>query len=203
MAFVNDKFVVTFGGDKGGSMESKANFTKFAFNIIKKENPQDFSSFGVYAMCNFPDFYENISIFHSYYTDQLKSLMSEISPLGKKILCILNGDFAHISAMMGHQGAMSKYPSIFTLTTQDHLQNYHKENPLEPHNNENPNCKFPFQDFSSFQLNYIKASTNSEKRKTGKQNFNVIGPALFPLPEINDNLLNDMFVNKLHMIKSL
>ena len=53
------------------------------------------------------------------------------------------------------------------------------------YNNENPNCKFPFRDFSSFQINYIKASTNSEKRKTGKQNFNVIGPALFPMQCLN------------------
>ncbi len=204
MAVIDDKFVVTFGGDKGGSLEANANYTKFAFNIIKKENPQDFSSFSVYAMCNAPDIYENMSIFHSTYIDQIQSLMSEISPLGKKLLCILNGDFAHLSAMLGHQGAMSKYPSPFTLITQDHLQNYHKDHPLEPHNKENPNCVFPWRDSKSFQLNFMKGSTNDKNcmRKDGKNNSSIIGPTLFPIPE-GLSILKNVVAGPVHITSGI
>ena len=46
-----------FAGDKGGSMESKGNFTKWAFYPLKKEKSQDLNNLTTYAMTNAPGIY--------------------------------------------------------------------------------------------------------------------------------------------------
>ena len=105
LVVIDDKYVVLFGGDKGGEM--KSNYTKFAFNIVKKDAPQDYGSFCIYAMYNGPDHYENMVLLHRRYHEQIMELMTEESSLGKKLLCVLNGDFSHCSSMLGHQGIVN------------------------------------------------------------------------------------------------
>lgn len=180
---INGRHVVLLSGDKGGNAATKSNYMKFAFNIITKDKPQDFSSFAVYAMTTAPDNYENMKSFHSCYYEQIRNIMENKSPLGKDVICILGGDFNHLSMMLGHQGSMSTYPSMFTKVENTHLQQYHKINITIPHNHSNPECNADFRTKDELLEDYMEASANnpSEMRKRGKESHSIIGPPLLPL----------------------
>ena len=180
---IKGKHVVLLSGDKGGNAATKSNYMKFAFNVIKKDKPQDFSTFTVYAMTTAPDNYENMKAFHSCYYQQIKNIMDNKSPLGKDIICIIGGDFNHLSMMLGHQGSMSTYPSMFTLVENQHLQQYHNVHSDIPHNHSNPDCCAGFRTKDGLNECVKEALANNpeEMRKKGKESESIIGPSLFPL----------------------
>ena len=97
---IDKKWVVVFGGDKGGDVMSRASFVKFTYNIMTKDKPQDFKNFEVYALYSGPDTYKNYFIFHWQYKEAIEQLQN-IEILGKQILVLIAGDNAHQSCIIG------------------------------------------------------------------------------------------------------
>jgi hypothetical protein len=162
-------------------MEGKSCFTKCGFYLLTKDKPQDLAHFRVYMMMDAPDIYENMYIIHQRYSADLKELQN-CKVLGKEILVVLNGDFAHLSCMLGHQGCSCTLPSIYTLIGLDHLSKYHKEHNT-PHNNECEDCVASDRSLHEMKDNFIENCCNNpaDLRAGGKKSESIIGESLFPL----------------------
>ena len=86
------------------------------------------------------------------------------------------GDLNHLSAMLGHQGSSSSFPSPWTKVTKEHLTNHSGAHNLK-------NCEIELRTADELQNNYVEnvAKNPDELRKGGKKCGSVIGETLFPL----------------------
>jgi hypothetical protein len=187
---IGGRWVVVFAGDKGGSMESHAQYMKWGFYIVKKDKPQDLSNFVTYCFMDCPDTMENMQTCHGRYTQDIWDLQF-ITCLGREILVKCSGDFNHLGNTCGQQGSGATYSSIYSLITNDHKQNYHKENNV-PHNEDNPDCIFATRLTEDFYSNYVENCVNDPvcARQGGKKSESIIGRSLFPMRfEVIDHVM--------------
>lgn len=193
---------MVFTGDKGGSFDAKGLFMKWAFYVVTKDKPQDFSHFVVYAMMDAPDTADNMRLLHECYTKELEELQENVSPNGYKIHAVQSGDFMHHYSMLGLHGASSVCPSVYSTIPRDHV-NYHKENPHIPHNVDNADCVFPDRTRDDLLENYIEISANNPRnpRVGGKHHESVIGPSLFPLK--SGGLYQQVMLPIIHIVTGL
>ena len=175
----SDRICILFSGDKGGK------HMKFHFEIVNvlKSTVFDVHMFSIYKGA---DDYNNIKeVLSRYWNDILNMQKSGFLLCGEyPVKIFLGGDYAYISACLGHQGASSTYPCSRDLVTLEHLRQNHQDG--SPHT---PNhCSIPLRTSENYLENYNEnlARGKSELNKHGKDHMSVIGRQAFPILSLNN-----------------
>ncbi|XP_023347131.1 uncharacterized protein LOC111715954, partial [Eurytemora carolleeae] len=131
LAKIDGKPVLIISGDKGGSVQLKANTMKLHTSIMLKDNGQGAGQLSLYGVFEGQDHHENLARFH-------EPLNEALCELQKTFKVGLQGDLAFTSAFQGHQGQAAWNCSLFSYSEKPHLLEGHKDG--SPHNVSNPAC---------------------------------------------------------------
>ena len=175
-----NKIHLIFGGDKGGKL------MKFHFEIVSPNIPGTAHNVHVFAMYDGYDGAENMSKTLSPFWHIIKNMQEpDFTIAGHKVQVLFNGDFKHLSAIFGHQGASASFPSLKDEVTLSHLKN-HPASPHTPHHC-GPIC--PERKPEDLLMNYAEnvlddrglgLSSEHKRRKHGKEHMSIVRHAAFP-----------------------